>query len=103
SIPSSFRLPNAEIGLELTSVAGVSRIGFVLGPRLVTAILSSLRVEACHQKHRNKHQRRSCQRKVCGFRYEIRKYIVSCHDLLLPIHPFDNGGTYSYMGLWERI
>ena len=48
--------------------------------------VNSLRMKARHHKHRNKHKRRSCKRKVCGFRYEIRKYMVSCHDLLLAIH-----------------
>jgi hypothetical protein len=43
-------------------------------------------MEARYYKHQNKHNRRSCQRKGCDFRYEIRKHIVSCHDLLLSIH-----------------
>jgi hypothetical protein len=51
-----------------------------------SAIVSSLRMEARYYKHQNKHNRRSCQRKGCDFRHEIRKHIVSCHDLLLSIH-----------------
>ena len=64
-----------------------------------SAIVNSLRVEARHHKHRNKHKRRSCKRKVCDFRYEIRRYIVSCHDLLLAIHSI----IILCMELWQRI
>ncbi len=63
------------------------QLEFLLAMSVVpSAIVNSLRMEARHHKHRNKHKRRSCQRKVCGFRYEIRKHIVYCHHLLLPIH-----------------
>jgi hypothetical protein len=61
--------------------------------------LAPLRMKTRHHKHRNKHKRRSCKRKVCDFRCEIRKYIVSCHDLLLAIHSI----IILCMELWQRI
>jgi hypothetical protein len=45
--------------------------------------LVALSVHAGHQKYWNKYKCRSYQRKICDFRYNVSKHIVSYHDWLL--------------------
>jgi hypothetical protein len=62
-----------------------------------SAIVSSLRMEARHHKHRNKHKRRSCQRQSMRFSLRNQK----AHSFLSrspPTNPFDNHRTYCIWG-----